>query len=341
MEARSMAFGVEGLEYIEDGMGVDDYLEFVETFGGEPEADSYGVVPFLLAGLVGYLTGKAIDKKVKYDRHQLVAAMPYLKASRLRAIKANPFRKPWVRNLAAAELRRRAARKAAGRPISILPVPAGGRITVTRQIPLARIQAFTQKYSTDQKASSATVRRDSASAPSAVTAQAADTNAARRARERAQAAQAAKAAMAKQRADARRAQMVKAQIARRREMIQRARAEGKPAPAVRPPLAPGRPPFPGAPQRVPPPRAALIAARRGGRNEDLLGDLMGAEGDPTIGQALMAHPFQALLIGTALFGVGALVGKERIIDAGLSVGDAVSGATHRTIRGARERRAAR
>jgi hypothetical protein len=100
----------------------------------------------------------------------------------------------------------------------------------------------------------------------------------------------------------------------------------------------------------------MIAARRGGRNEDLLGaltddsedshrgtrnlDQMGAA-DPTLGQAFMAHPFQALLIGTALFGVGALVGKERIIDAGLAVGDAVSGATHRTIRGARERRAAR
>ena len=150
-----------------------------------------------------------------------------------------------------------------------------------------------------------------------------------------------RAAMAKQRAEALRAQMAQSQIARRREMIQRATAEGKPAPAVRPPLAPGRLPFPGVPQRVPPARVALIAARRGGRNEDLLGDLMGAEGDPTIGQAIMAHPFQALLIGTALFGVGAMVGKERIIDAGLAVGDAVSGATHRTIRGARERRLAR
>jgi hypothetical protein len=112
----------------------------------------------------------------------------------------------------------------------------------------------------------------------------------------------------------------------------------------------------------------MIAARRGGRNEDLLGaladnvssdddrkgsrnvvargtrntDMMGAlmgETDPTLGQAFMAHPFQSLLIGTAIFGVGALVGKERIIDAGLAVGDAVSGATHRSIRGARERRA--
>jgi hypothetical protein len=82
------------------------------------------------------------------------------------------------------------------------------------------------------------------------------------------------------------------------------------------------------------------AVPRGTRNTDMLGALMG-ETEPTLGQAFMAHPFQAILIGTALFGIGALVGKERVIDAGLAVGDAISGATHRTIRGARERRAAR
>ena len=90
---------------------------------------------------------------------------------------------------------------------------------------------------------------------------------------------------------------------------------------------------------MPPAQRRAIEARRGNLrgDEDMLGALMG-ETDPTIGQAVMSHPFQALLIGTALFGVGALVGKERIVDAGLAIGDAVTGTAHGAIRGARERR---
>jgi hypothetical protein len=68
---------------------------------------------------------------------------------------------------------------------------------------------------------------------------------------------------------------------------------------------------------------------------DSLGEDLAA---PTLGQGLTAHPFQALAVGTVLFGIGALVGKDRIVDAGLAIGDTVGGAVHGTIKSARTRR---
>ena len=331
-----MAFGMEGFEYVEDGMGIDDYVEFVEMNEGEPMPDALGAVPFALAGLLGFLLGKGAAKGAKYTRDQLVAAMPYLKSSKLRSIKKNPFRKLWVRNLAAAELRRRMARKAAGQPVRILPVPPNGRIVVTRSVPMSRIALFTKKYSSDTSARQVVTRRApvvrARPMPRPPRAAVPATNAQRRLQEAAaQRAAAARQAAAQrtQAAAAKRAAEMRTQ-ARQRQLAQAQIARMRPAaPAFTRP----------SPARLPGPRAALMA--RGGKNEDVLGDLMGAEGDPTIGQSIMAHPFQALLIGTALFGVGALVGKERIIDAGLAVGDSLTGAAHRSVRGARERRAAR
>ena len=155
------------------------------------------------------------------------------------------------------------------------------------------------------------------------------TNADRRAQEAAAARRAARAAGASREAE-------KAAYEARNRAARDAR--------VRPVLSRGTLAQPGAPRAGLPPLPAALAARRAFRGEedvlgeeDMLGALMG-ETNPTIGQAVMSHPFQALLIGTALFGVGALVGKERIVDAGLAIGDAVTGTAHGAIRGARERR---
>ena len=85
-----------------------------------------------------------------------------------------------------------------------------------------------------------------------------------------------------------------------------------------------------------------IEGRRGNlRGDDML-DVLGEElAVPTLSQGLMSHPFKAILIGTAIFGVGALVGKDRILDAGLAIGDMVAGTTHGVIKDARTRRLAR
>ena len=91
-------------------------------------------------------------------------------------------------------------------------------------------------------------------------------------------------------------------------------------------------------------RRAGMAKRgmlRGDEGSDMLGALMGDEVKPTIGQAVIAHPFQTLLIGTALFGIGAMVGIDRVIDAGLAVGHTVSDASSSVFGQARKRRAIR
>jgi hypothetical protein len=240
---------------------------------------------------------------------------------RLRQIASNPARKAWVRGLMKAEINRRLARQRAGQPVVVRRLPANKMIPVTRSVPMARIQQFSQKYANPTKAVTAVVKRPGVRppvGPSSMRASIPATNAARRAQEAAAARKAAYDAAHPVRA-ARQAAgkpvLSKAVIAQREAR----RAAGlKVMPAA---------------------QRRSIEARRGNLrgDEDMLGALMG-ETEPTIGQAVMSHPFQALLIGTALFGVGALVGKERIVDAGLAIGDAVMGTAHGAIRGARERR---
>ena len=317
-----------GSEYVEDGMGVDDLLEFVEAYGdGALLADAYGVstaaasaAVFGPVGLVAFLIGKSVDKQAKYTRDQLIASIPYLPMKRLRQIASNPVRKEWVRGLMKAEINRRLARERAGQPVVVRRLPANKMIPVTRSVPMARIQQFSQKYATPTKAVTSVVKRPGVRAPvgpSSTRPPIPATNAARRAQEAAAARKAAYDAAHPTRA-ARQAAgkpvLSKAVVAQREAR----RAAGlKVMPAAQ--------------------RRAIEARRGNLRGDDMLGELMG-DTNPTIGQAVMSHPFQALLIGTALFGVGALVGKERIIDAGLAVGDAVTGTAHGAIRGARQSR---
>ena len=312
-----------GSEYIEDGMGVDDLLEFVEAYGDESLlADAYGASAgaFNPSVMVVYLTSNSTSDKNKHTRDQLIASIPYLPMKRLRQIASNAFRKEWVRGLMKAEINRRMARERAGQPVVVRRLPANKMISVTRSVPMARIQQFSTKYANPTKAVTAVVTRPGVRAPvgpSSTRPPIPATNAARRVQEAAAARKAAYDAAHPTRA-ARKAAgkpvLSKAVVAQREAR----RAAGlKVMPAAQ--------------------RRAIEGRRGNLRGDDMLGELMG-ETDPTIGQALMSHPFQALLIGTALFGVGALVGKERIIDAGLAVGDAVTGKVHGAFRGARESR---
>ena len=302
-----------GADSVEDGLGVDDFLEFVETYGVDENA-LVAAAAFSLPGVLAYYTGKAIDKQVKYDRRHLITAMPHMKASQLRAVASDPLRLGWVRDLAMAEIARRVARKQAGRPVAVRPLPPGGTFRAVRNVPATRVTAFIRKYKTPTKAIQAVVNRPAGPRvvrPAAIPA----TNAERRAIEH-------HATVREARKQAGLAVLPKWAVKQRE-----ARREA------------GLKVVPAAQRRAAMAKRGLLKGDEMGQ-ADMLGALMGAT-TPTLGEAAMSHPWQALLVGTALFGVGALVGKERILDAGLSIGEAVSGKTHGAIRGYRQSRSAR
>jgi hypothetical protein len=358
-----------GLE--DDSLGVEGYLDMIEQYGEDVESDeSMGVVPlvFPLVGLTGYLLGKGAEKagaKIRYNRHQLVASLPYLKYKQLRRIAKNPFRKRWVRDLALAEMRRRRIRRMAGRPVVIRMIPAGGMVTVTRQVPMSRIVQFTTRYPKGiiRRRNIIRPRNVVYTTPAQQAAMPQFTNADRRAAERGlprpvlpvaprirsapvkmpvRPAPRPKVSLPKVPRKAPSVRAIEAELARALRAANNNAAKISAYSMALSKLYAERARTPQAERRFLEADIsryeAMLSRLRGSRNVDLLAAL-GAEGaKPELGDAMIANPFKTLLIGAAVFGVGALVGKERIVDAALSVTEKVTGAAHGAVTSARRRR---
>ena len=363
----------------EDSLGVEGYLDMIEQYGEDVESDeSMGVVPlvFPLVGLTGYLLGKGAEKagaKIRYNRHQLVASLPYLKYKQLRRIAKNPFRKRWVRDLALAEMRRRRIRRMAGRPVVIRMIPAGGMVTVTRQVPMARIVQFSTRYPKGiirrrglqirPRGMQIRPRNVVYTTPAQQAAMPQFTNADRRAAERGlprpvlpvaprirsapvkmpvRPAPRPKVSLPKVPRKAPSVRAIEAELARALRAAKNNAAKISAYSTALSKLYAERARTPQAERRFLEMDItrfeAALSRLRGSRNVDLL-TALGAEGTkPTLGDAMLANPFTTLLVGAAVFGVGALVGKERIVDATLSVTEKVTGAAHGAVTSARRRR---
>ena len=217
----------------------------------------------------------------KTPRDKLIASIPFLPTERVRRIASDAARTKEVRDLMMAEITRRNARARSGKPVVIRALPRGGIIPAIKSVSDERVKSFIRKYKTPTKAITSVVNRPPARAPARPSPVIPTTNAARRAQEAAAARKAAYDAAHPIRTS-RQARglpvLSKAVIAQR---------EARRAAGLKVLSASQRREF---------------EARRGNLRgeEDMLGALMG-ETDPTIGQAVMSHPFQALLIGTALF----------------------------------------
>ena len=357
--------------------GVEGYLDMIEQYGEDVESeDAMGIVPlvFPLVGLTGYLLGKGAEKagaKIRYNRHQLVASLPYLKYKQLRRIARNPFRKRWVRSLALAEMRRRRIRRMAGRPVIIRMIPAGGMVTVTRQVPMARIVQFSTRYpkgiigrrrpTLRPRGMQIRPRNVVYTTPAQQAAMPQFTNADRRAAERGlprpvlpvaprirsapvkmPVRPAPRPKLPKVPRKAPSVLAIEAELARSLRAARNNAAKISAYSTALSKLYAERARTPQAERRFLEMDItrfeAALSRLRGSRNVDLL-TALGADGaKPTLGDAMLANPFTTLLVGAAVFGVGALVGKERIVDATLSVTEKVTGAAHGAVTSARTRR---
>ena len=350
--------------------GVEGYLDMIEQYGEDVESeDAMGIVPliFPLVGLTGYLVGKGAEKaaaKIRYNRHQLVAAMPYLKYRQLRRIARNPFRKRWVRDLALAEMRRRRIRRMQGRPVIIRTVPAGGMITVTRQVPMARIVQFTTRYPKGiiRRRNVIRPRNVVYTTPAQQAAMPQFTNADRRAVERGlprpvlpvaprirsapvtmpvRPAPRPKVTLPKVPRKAPSVRAIEAELARALRAARNNAAKISAYSTALSKLYAERARTPEATRRFLEADIsryeASLSRLRGSRNVDLLAALGADAAKPTLGDAMLSNPFTTLLLGAAVFGVGALVGKERVIDATLSVTEKITGAAHGAVTSARRR----
>ena len=367
-----------GLEE-DDSLGVEGYLDMIEQYGEDVESeDAMGIVPlvFPLVGLTGYLVGKGAEKaaaKIRYNRHQLVAAMPYLRYKQLRRIAKNPFRKRWVRDLALAEMRRRRIRRLAGRPVIIRTVPAGGMITVTRQVPMTRIVQFTTRYpkgiivrrrpTLRPRGMQIRPRNVVYTTPAQQAAMPQFTNADRRAAERGlprpvlpvaprirsapvkmpvRPAPRPKVSLPKVPRKAPSVRAIEAELARALRAAKNNAGKISAYSMALSKLYAERARTPQAERRFLEADItrfeSALSRLRGSRNVDLLAALGADAPKPTLGDAMLANPFTTLLVGAAVFGVGALVGKERIVDATLSVTEKVTGAAHGAVTSARRRR---
>ena len=135
--------------------GIDDHLEFIESFGATSATVQGAVVD--ANRLIAFL--KSSTASGKYTKNHLVAAMPYMKTRDLQRIAKNVFRKKWVRAFADAEVKRRVARKRAGQPVTLMTIPATGMIAPTAFVSMDRINTFAQKYSSPTRAMQAVVAR--------------------------------------------------------------------------------------------------------------------------------------------------------------------------------------